>query len=164
MADEQQLALLRQGAEAWNKWRSANSQIRPDLAGANLRAAELRMVHLQGADLRGANLERADLTDADLRDADLAGARLVFAIIYRADARRARLNSADLTGADLRSTDLCGTDLEHAIMTEVDVFGAVYSTFTRFPVGFHPIEAGAKREHDIARKRHISSKSAKAGR
>jgi hypothetical protein len=36
MADEQQLAVLRQGAEAWNAWRDRNPNIQPNLSGAKL--------------------------------------------------------------------------------------------------------------------------------
>jgi uncharacterized protein YjbI with pentapeptide repeats len=66
MADEEQLAILRQGPEAWNAWRREQ----PD-AQVNLREA-----YLGGANLRGANLIGADLTGADLIAVDLRGANL----------------------------------------------------------------------------------------
>lgn len=151
MADQEQVALLRQGAEVWNKWRIAGPTIQPDLSGANLRKADLRMVHLKDADLDGADLECADLTDADLRGANLDGARLRLAIMYRADLRGAQLRLADLTGANLGLADLTGSDLEHATMHDAehdaDLFGAIYSCSTRFPSGFDPKKPGAKRKH-----------------
>lgn len=59
MASEEQVGLLRQGADVWNRWRIARPTIQPDLSGANLPKAELRMVHLRDADLHGADLELA---------------------------------------------------------------------------------------------------------
>ena len=46
MADDQQLAVLRQGVDAWNTWREQNRTVRVDLSGANLSKADL-----EGADL-----------------------------------------------------------------------------------------------------------------
>ena len=40
MANEKQLAILRQGVEVWNKWREANSHIEIDLSGADIRDTE----------------------------------------------------------------------------------------------------------------------------
>jgi hypothetical protein len=36
MANEEHLARLKEGVEAWKQWREANRDIRPDLTGANL--------------------------------------------------------------------------------------------------------------------------------
>jgi len=47
MANQEHLAILKQGVSAWNRWRVDNPTIRADLEGA----------YLEGADLRGANLE-----------------------------------------------------------------------------------------------------------
>ena len=87
MADEEQLAILKQGAHAWNAWRREHPDVvKPDLvgapltkaplAGANLIAADLRLANLAGADLSGAILIAANLAGADLREATLPGADL----------------------------------------------------------------------------------------
>ncbi len=55
MADEQQLAVLRQGSDVWNAWRKQNPELRADLAWTNL----------SGANLSGANL-RANFSGTDL--------------------------------------------------------------------------------------------------
>jgi uncharacterized protein YjbI with pentapeptide repeats len=60
MANEEHVALLRQGVEVWNGWRRENPDIRPDLSVADLRAADLSAADLSAADLRAANLGRAD--------------------------------------------------------------------------------------------------------
>jgi hypothetical protein len=61
MANREHLKILKQGIEAWNKWRAENIRIIPDLSGAGLSFANLR-----GADLKGAFLGNADLCDAEL--------------------------------------------------------------------------------------------------
>ena len=73
MANEEHIALLRQGVNVWNAWREKKPSIRPDLRGANLREANLTEALLTGADLRWANLSRADLSGANLSAADLSG-------------------------------------------------------------------------------------------
>ncbi len=39
MANEEHLKLLRQGVEAWNRWREEILGVRPDLSGVDLRRA-----------------------------------------------------------------------------------------------------------------------------
>ncbi len=94
MANEEHLALLREGATAWNAWRRDNPHVRPDLADAPLRASDLRE-----ADLRGAILRAADLRGTDLRNADLAGADLSGANLFKAVIDGANVAGADLAGA-----------------------------------------------------------------
>ncbi len=69
MADEKQIARLREGVAAWNRWREENPGVRPDLSEADLREADLRGANLRGADPRGANLRGADFRGADLSEA-----------------------------------------------------------------------------------------------
>jgi uncharacterized protein YjbI with pentapeptide repeats len=64
MANEEHLAILRQGVAGWNLWRMKPLGISPDLSQADLEGANLRSV-----DLHGANLMRADLFTADLSEA-----------------------------------------------------------------------------------------------
>ena len=101
MPNYEHLAVLRNGVEAWNNWRNANPDIKPNLKratltgeclcganfqGANLRWAILRGVNLEKANLRGAILCNANLREANLQDADLSGANL-----YNVDMREANL-------------------------------------------------------------------------
>ena len=41
MANDEHIAQLKKGVGAWNEWREANPDIRPDLEKANLRQANL---------------------------------------------------------------------------------------------------------------------------
>lgn len=81
MANPEQLGMLRDSVDAWNRWRGLNPGVRPDLregalSGAVLDGANLAEADLYGAVLAGASLQRADLSGADLRGADLSNARL----------------------------------------------------------------------------------------
>ena len=91
MVDKTQLAVLKQGVEAWNSWRAVHAETRPDLSNA----------HLYGRDLVNADLAGADLRHADLRGTVLSGARLMGANLQGADFFRTVLDGADLEGADL---------------------------------------------------------------
>lgn len=91
MANDEHVALLKQGVEAWNAWRDENPGIRPDLSEADLSKANLSYANLRGANLRG-----ADLTKANLSKANLAGASLV----------RARLSATTMTGARIYGTSV----------------------------------------------------------
>jgi Pentapeptide repeats (8 copies) len=130
MANQEQVEILKQGVQAWNKWRARNLGVQVDLFGAELSGADLREANLSGADLRQADLWKADLWKADLSEADLSGASLMGASLSRAYLGGARLYGAhlfgaDLSGADLREADLSGADLREADLHETDLRGAL---------------------------------------
>jgi len=118
MADEEQVALLKQGVEDWNKWREANQR------GANQRGVDLRGADLHEADLRWADLCRADLRRADLHEALLIGADLRGADLTIANLRGADLCRANLRGADLRGANLHEADLRWAKLIAANLSGA----------------------------------------
>jgi uncharacterized protein YjbI with pentapeptide repeats len=126
VANEEHLALLRQGVAIWNNWRHRNPNIRANLGGANLSGAELSRADLSGANLREAELSRTNLTLANLGLADLSGANLTLANLTRADLSGANLTSADfsganLSGADLTRADLAGADLYYSLLVEANL-------------------------------------------
>jgi hypothetical protein len=51
MADQKHLDILKQGMQAWNKWREEHPDIRPNLSGANLSRAHLSNYTLYSANL-----------------------------------------------------------------------------------------------------------------
>lgn len=71
------------GVVAWNTWRIAQPNARPDLSGVTLRQRDLRGANLSFANLQDAVLERVDLRSANLRGADLRGANLGSAQVDR---------------------------------------------------------------------------------
>lgn len=109
MANEEHLKILLQGTESWNSWREEHSDVRPDLAGANLAS-----VNLGNANLTYTNLGGADLTGAYLRNADLRGANLIGAYLYGGNLRGANLNGAYLVAGDLFFTDHSGANFSDA--------------------------------------------------
>jgi hypothetical protein len=61
MANKKHVALLKQGAEAWNAWRREHPKVCPDLFGAALFGADLSSADLREANLRGTGVSEADL-------------------------------------------------------------------------------------------------------
>ncbi len=61
MADQEQVAILKKGVDAWNAWREENEGVRVDLREADLTRANLTRANLFRADLTGTNLTGADL-------------------------------------------------------------------------------------------------------
>jgi hypothetical protein len=76
MANQEHLAILKQGVKAWNEWRAGHPDIVPDLSGADLSQTNLRECNLFRAHLEGTNLQRSRLEGAILREAHLEGANL----------------------------------------------------------------------------------------
>jgi uncharacterized protein YjbI with pentapeptide repeats len=114
MANPEHLEILKQGVEVWNKWRTENPGVTPNLRDANL----------IGADLRAANLWMADVNNTDLTDAILADADLILSMLHGAKLVRADLSRADLSRADLGDTDLTDANLNNARFEEATLSGA----------------------------------------
>src|SRR5262249_60319308 len=76
MANDEHVAMLKKGVDAWNTWLGESPSVVPDLSGANLSEANLSGANLDGANLSGANLFWACLNHADLTSADLTGCRV----------------------------------------------------------------------------------------
>jgi uncharacterized protein YjbI with pentapeptide repeats len=139
MANEEHLAILRQGGEVWNSWRKAYLSP-PDLSNAELSSftidnydlsfANLQNVNLSSARLNCANLQRANLKNANLQSTELKNADLRFADLSNADLRYteltdAKLTSANLCGADLRDSDLRNAHLNSARIHQTNFSGAL---------------------------------------
>ena len=103
MANSEYVKHLKQGPDAWNKYREENIDIyisqRPDFIEANLKGANLK-----GANLREAYLEKANLTEAYLEKANLEEANL-----KKANLREAHLEKANLRGATNLTIDQLST-------------------------------------------------------
>ena len=121
MANDEHVAMLKKGVDAWNAWRDENPNVlRPDLSGAILRGASL-----SGANLTGANLTGADLWGASLWGANLTGANLTGSFPYGADLDRADLGGANLAGADLGMAHISWADLTKAVLRYANLKNAV---------------------------------------
>jgi uncharacterized protein YjbI with pentapeptide repeats len=121
MANPAHEALLRQGVEEWNDWRSQNGSVTPDLTGLRMPAAKLHGVDLSHARLAGATLIRSKLVGADLSHADLRDAKLHEIVLDDADALRANLEGSVLANAKLRGVRAVGANFTGAQITVVDL-------------------------------------------
>jgi uncharacterized protein YjbI with pentapeptide repeats len=123
MANNEHLAILKQGVEVWNKWRDENPWwvLRPNLFEANLSGADLSGANLSGANLLRANLSRANLIGANLIGADLSVANLSVANLIGADLSVANLSVANLSVANLSVANLIGADLSEANLSEANL-------------------------------------------
>jgi TIR domain/Pentapeptide repeats (8 copies) len=111
MANEEHLARLMQGVEAWNNWWYKNPTSNPDLSNANLRSAFLR----------GADLSRANLIYANFSDANLNGADLSYSLLRGADLIEAQLYYAAFTSTSLEDTDFTNVKLGGTIFADTDL-------------------------------------------
>ena len=112
MANDEHVALLKQGVDAWNKWRAENANIRPNRNGADLHEANLSEVNLNEADLSLANLSAANLSAAFLSRAFLPGADLSGADLMAATLLDTDLTGADITGCRVHGVSAWGLKLE----------------------------------------------------
>lgn len=104
--NEEHVAILKSGVDAWNYWRETNLDILPDL----------KFIYLAGLDLKGSNLKYAQLQKVHLTDVNLNNVNLLGANLYLAD-----LNGVDLTGSRLFGASLRGIRLENANLEGVDL-------------------------------------------
>lgn len=135
MANQEQLEILKQGVEIWNKWREENSGVEIDLTKADLAEANLARINLIDANLTGINLTqaklpRANLNFTDFRKAKLWGVDFQRADLYAADFRGATLKNADFGATYLRESNLAKvnlyrTDFRQADLTNANLSGAI---------------------------------------
>src|SRR5512132_4358526 len=72
MANDEDLARIRQGVEVWNVWRAQHPKHPVNLNGADLGGMRLAMANLGGANLVGADLRGADLYQTVFGNVDLS--------------------------------------------------------------------------------------------
>jgi uncharacterized protein YjbI with pentapeptide repeats len=138
MANEEHLKILKEGVEAWNRWRQGNEVI-PELSGANLSSANLSGARLNHASLSSANLNDADLGDANLYNADLSGANLSGANLNRADIGGANLENAFASHTKFTDCDLSevkGLDLVNHTGPSTIGIDTIYASKGKIPESF----------------------------
>ena len=136
MANPEHVEILKQGVEVWNRWRSENPSIRPDLWGVemygeiahaginfdktNLGAAVMGEAYLEGASFKHADLEGTQLTHADLTGANFSWSKITQANFFGSDLTGTSLFSVKTEALDLRFTKLVDADLSEAGLTYVE--------------------------------------------
>ena len=124
MANTAQLAILKQGVEAWNSWREQNPNTVISLASADLSNTSLEGVNLADADLKGANLSCVCLNHANLVSARLQSANLTHAVLSHANLAHAHLEKANLAFASLEEAMLPFAHLDEANLSAANLRGA----------------------------------------
>ncbi len=135
MVNEKQVRLLKRGFRVWNKWRSMNPDVQPDLGdadlsdinlsevnliNADLHRADLIHTNLSGANLRNANLNRTNLSNANLSSVDLSIAKIIYTNLDGANLNSVNLSSADLTFAKLHNADLTKAIMAYTVISSID--------------------------------------------
>src|SRR5215831_1721002 len=123
MANEEHVAMLKRGWDAWNTWRDENRNIIPDLSEADLSRARLdgfvgpiagtpflSRPNLAGVNFTRANLFEANLSRTNLAEANLSEAKLMGAILAEANLSETKLMGAILTEANLSEANLSGAN------------------------------------------------------
>lgn len=134
MANQEHLAILKQGVEVWNQWRETYPEVFPELqkadltgiqlAGANFAWTDFYKADLEGADLQATELSHSDFWHASIRNANVTGANLKYAYLNHTNAEgavfkevdflRTVLTSSNFTNADFSGANLIFTDLREA--------------------------------------------------
>jgi hypothetical protein len=108
MGNPEHMAIARSGVSEWNRWRSENLRVQPDLTRINLSGRDL-----SGVDFRGVGLFKANLSGANLR-----GAVLRQSILIKTDFRGADLSGAHVYGASVWDVNLDGAIQKDLVVTE----------------------------------------------
>jgi len=124
MADKDQMAILNQGVEAWNKWRQENPDEILDLRDAELENMNLENVNLAEADLEKANFSFANFKNANLAFSNLENANFSFANFEGANFTAADLENAHLEDANLVGARFSGANLKKAILANSNLKNA----------------------------------------
>jgi uncharacterized protein YjbI with pentapeptide repeats/DNA-binding XRE family transcriptional regulator len=126
-ANKQHLALLKRGADVWNRWREENRGIQPVLRSIDFNlegCLDMSNYNLEKADLQGVSGNSIKFCRASLSWADLSGAVLGSADFEQATMIGTKLLNASLTCAHLHSAHLQGADLSQANLEKATLIGA----------------------------------------
>jgi hypothetical protein len=176
-ANPEQVAVLLQGVDTWNRWRAENPEVSIELSEIDLRpesiaghpvlggsGASLRKINFRGAVLRDARLEGADLYGATLDDAYLGGVHFEGATLQDATLERATLTGAhlqdaslawaNLKGANLQGANLDGAGLRHADLREADLRGIQKAVFDESKIVHAVTGLAAKDPWSVLRRKY----------
>lgn len=128
MANEEHLAILKQGVKVWNEWMNEKIPTGIDITEALLREIELGFPDLSGADLQGMELAGSDFRGTNFSKANCQEINLVKADLRYANFEQANLSCANLIGASLEQTNLTKSELQNA---DISMANIRFSTFIR---------------------------------
>jgi hypothetical protein len=146
MANEEQLSILKQGVEVWNRWRKKKPPVKIDLPDV---LVGLPGLHIWEADLSEARLVKANLSKANLSNVNLTGANFFDANLSKANLSGANLNAANLTGADLNAANLTGADLTFSDLVAANISNAKISKSNVYGVSVWDLKGEFKEQKDL---------------
>lgn len=111
MANQELKSIIQQGVNVWNRWRSNNPDVRPNLT----------WIDLSGADLSEIDLSGADLSNSCLRNTTLKKSNLSYAVLNYADIRNAKMEKANFNQTVLKGVNFTGTNLSGANFNNTDL-------------------------------------------
>jgi hypothetical protein len=100
---------------------------------------------LNKADLRNAVVSRANFNEASCLEANFTNAVLIKTELMNANLWKALFFNAKLNGADFKNANLCGARFDKTNVDGAKFKNATYDASTKWPPGFDPEKAGAKR-------------------
>jgi len=113
--------IIREGVEVWNRWRTENPSVKPDLSAADLS----RSPHFDMEDPFSNYLKSANFRSTNFRGSWLVDVCLVGSDFDAADLTGAQLQGSSLRSASLRRATLVSTRLDHCDIHEADLSGAL---------------------------------------
>ncbi|RLD05013.1 MAG: hypothetical protein DRI32_04725 [Chloroflexi bacterium] len=136
MANEEQLAILKQGVNVWNQWREENPEVKIDLKRAKLDGQDFSMINFQNADLEYSDFQNTKLAKSNLSDTILVSADFRHASLWGANLSRANLTKSNFNSANLNGTNLQNADLSLAQFTKVGFFYAEFQDAKLYRTNF----------------------------
>jgi uncharacterized protein YjbI with pentapeptide repeats len=127
VANPEHLAKLKEGVDAWNRWRKQNPHVRPWLANADLSGFRLSQANLSWTGLREAKLREAILDRGNFRKADLEGVDASRCSAIRADFSEANLRQVRFEKATLSSSVFTSAQFRKARLVEANFSFATLS-------------------------------------
>lgn len=165
MADNNQIAILSRGVEAWNKWRVENPDVSIDLRNAELMHLNLENANLAEADLQEANLSFANFKNANFAFANLESAVFSFgnfdgasfsgAHLKNAYLEDATLVGAKLPGANLKKARLANSNLKNAYLVDASLEGSILSAVNFRNANVSSVTFDQRIFWDLAKKRRF---------
>ena len=116
MANEEQLAILKQGVDVWNRWvAEQHVLVDIDLSNADLEGFPLDTAFLRNANLNAANLHGCSLTSTDLRYSSLKEACLSNCNFFNTELSDAALSKTDFSFSTFNGAILGFNDLKTCV-------------------------------------------------
>jgi uncharacterized protein YjbI with pentapeptide repeats len=127
MANPEHLALLQNGASAWNRWRRKNPGVEPDLSADGVSELDAEVVSLADIVVNEVMPGKAPASDGPLAALNLSKVNLRCANLVRCNLSRTVMILADLSGAKLQGANLSGAVLTSANLSKADLTDANFS-------------------------------------